>query len=130
MNCQISRPENIIASIAAVSTKTVWTSALRANWPRFQASSSRFGVACSVFSPSCASAMAARDLARPQELGDAEHVLRQSLQVIDDVLGHELHGQAKHTQSNKNANGKTLGKNIHLRHRPPQHREDQRNDEG
>src|SRR5579863_10399074 len=122
MRCQISRPENISATIADVSTNTVCTSALLANWPRFHASSSFFGVACSVLSPPvCDSAMAMPGSTRSHQLCHPQHVFRQPVQVIDDVLRHELHGQAKDTQPRDDANEETLRENIHLRHGASQH---------
>src|SRR6267154_391104 len=65
-----------------------------------------------------------------EELGDLEHVLGEAVEVVGDVLGHELHGEAKNAQTNQDADGKAFGKNVHLGHGATEHGEDERDDEG
>src|SRR5262245_8567444 len=107
-------------------TSTVWTSALRANWPFFHASSSRLGVACSVFSPRC-SAMGAS--VHSHQLSHANDVLRQAPDVIGDVFAHQLAGQTEDAETRQQTDGKVLEEDIHLRHGAAEHGEDQRDDE-
>src|SRR5580692_6210262 len=95
--CQISCPANVSAARNPNSTNTVCTSALCAIWPFFRASSSLRGVACSVFSPVC-SAM----LFPSQHLGYRQQIIRQPVQIINDVLGGQLQRKTKDDQSTHN----------------------------
>src|SRR6266446_1001473 len=148
---QRSSPVKKIASMAAISTNTVCTSELRGNCPFFNASSSRRGVACSVFSPRC-SLMAVpgtpgEDWRRPeaqlrapsvvlsvrtssgaQQLGHPHQVVRQPAQIIRDVLRHEVERQAKHRQAPERAKGEAFVKHVHLRDRAAEHGKNQRDE--
>src|SRR5713226_4183784 len=65
-----------------------------------------------------------------EELGDLEHVFGKAVEVVGDVLGHELHGEAKNAQADQDADGKAFGKDVHLGYGATEHGKDERYDEG